>query len=201
MNARDQGLTLLELVVAVALFALVAVMGLQTLTAMMRNRDHLDVRAQTAAETSQAFALLRADLNAAIPMSFRAPDGATPLAAPFSLDPTGNVFAISVSGQPSLSPDGSNGFGRVVWSFDPSAETLTRRSWPVLAPAGAQLESTAMEVLQGVTALSVESYFAQTGWQNGDGAVDGVQSDSLPLAVRLTFATRTLSDLEILVTF
>lgn len=200
MTARDQGLTLLELVVAVALFALVAVMGLQTLTAMMKNRDHLDARAQTASQTSQMFALLRADLNAALPLSFSPPDGTLP-AAPFTVNTSENTFALSVAGQPALSSDASNGFGRVVWRFDPTEQTLTRRSWPLLVPADAHSQSPAVVVLQGITSLNIESYIAQIGWQEGDGSIDGVQSDDLPLAVRITFATRSLKGLEIMVTF
>ena len=40
----DAGLTLIELIVAMALFALVAAMGLQVLNGMLRARDRLVAR-------------------------------------------------------------------------------------------------------------------------------------------------------------
>ena len=51
---RDQGITLIELIVAMALFALVAVMGLQALNGMLRSRDRLSDMADETAGLSTA---------------------------------------------------------------------------------------------------------------------------------------------------
>ena len=57
--SRDRGLTLIELVVAMAVFALVAVMGLQSLSGSLRMRDGLTARAEDSAALAQAIAVLR----------------------------------------------------------------------------------------------------------------------------------------------
>ena len=66
----DTGLSLIELVVAMALFAMVAIMGLQSLTGTMRISERLTQIDSDTAELGNAVALLRNDLTSVVPMLF-----------------------------------------------------------------------------------------------------------------------------------
>ena len=69
-GARDRGLSLIELVAAMAIFALVAVMGAQALGGMIRLRQGIAARSAEAAALDRTASLLRADLAAVVPMLF-----------------------------------------------------------------------------------------------------------------------------------
>ncbi|WP_270725272.1 type II secretion system protein GspJ [Shimia sp. Alg240-R146] len=212
---RDHGLSLLELVVAMALFALVAVMGLQLLTGTLRMRDRLETTATETAELSRALALLRADLSAAVPLLFQPPDAGAPRSALVS---TPDGFHLSTTGQPDLPPIEALGFHRIEWRVTPDG-TLARRLWPVLSPASATAQSPEIPVLTDVTDLSLRSFWTGQGWVSGTAdpapivAATPAQdtdrgpiatnsyTDQLPVAVEVTLQTRahgTLVVLEVL---
>lgn len=161
---RDRGLTLLELVAAMALFALVAVMGLQSLTATLRGSDRLGQVADQTAELSDALALLRGDMASVVPMFFYPPQAA-PLAAVWQSD-TEEVIALSLAGQPSLAPRATD-HHRVEWRHDAEGRQLIRRHWPTLLPAAPGQRTPEMRVLEGVTGLTLRSYWTGTGWVDG----------------------------------
>ncbi|WP_323783830.1 type II secretion system protein GspJ [Thalassovita sp.] len=218
-GAATRGLTLIELVLAMALFALVAVMGAQALTGMIRMRDDLSARSGRAGDLALATGLLRADLSAALPMLFYPPGGAAPQSA---LRFRQGVFAITVGGQPVLrpGPDGilpDHANIRVEYRLEPSNQTLFRRNWAALTPARAEALSPETVVLTGVTGLRLRSYWDETGWIDGvappagvqtgneassDGDVAGpapeVYSDTLPDAVELTLDTENYGSVTLL---
>ena len=208
---RDAGLTLIELVAAMAVFALVAVMGLQSLTGMLRTRDRLtDLDNNTAALTI-TLARLRNDLSATLPLLFYPPDRQAPTSA---LHQSGTVFSLSIGGQPAL--DGTYNRHRAEWRFDPANNTLNRRVWTTLTPANTTAQQPEIEVMQGVTDLRLRSYWPQTGWANGftkpgtasatpnenDGDASGgapeVYSDTLPLAIEVTISTEKYGDVPMI---
>lgn len=219
-DKRDRGISLIELVVAMALFALVAVMGTQALTGMMRMRDGLQGRAEQAAALDRSLSLLRADLKALVPMLFYPPERQPPQSA---LRFRADRLALSVGGQPALTdpPDGAPqplGIKRVEWRLQ--GDVLQRRSWPVLTPALASSRSPAQEVMTGVRALRLRSYWPGLGWVTGASsagpaagsagavALDGdnsvaaleVYSSTLPLAVELTLETYGLGEITLIET-
>lgn len=163
---RDRGLTLIELVVALSIFALVAAMGLQTLTGSMRLRDSLERRDHDAAELGMTLALLRADVSAAVPLVFFAPDGGPQSALDFN--PAGPVLSLSAGGQPDIpGQPGTTGLHRIVWRLDGRDQRLVRQSWPTLYPGEGVQISPEMAVLDGVQALSVRSFWQGAGWVDG----------------------------------
>lgn len=202
----DRGLTMIELVAAMAVFALIAVMGLQALTGSLRMRDALVQRADQSAALEHALTLLRQDLDAVLPMLFFPPGGAPPQSA---LREARAGFALSRGGLPGTA------FGRVDWQLDAGA--LTRRVWPTLAPAGPAQQSPAVPVIEGVTALRWRSHWPATGWVTGLRAPDGtarasnvpgtdsdssfaaaeVYSDTLPDGIELTLVTRDFGEITL----
>ncbi len=204
----DRGLTLLELVIAMALFAMVAIMGVQSLTGMMRLRDGLTARDERTAELARATAFLRADLGAVLPRLFYPPGEAAPQSA-LRLD--GVQLAITTAGQPLLvhPPDALPGSAvqthwpqRVEWRLDRATGTLWRGAWRDLTPASQTARMADAPVLRGVTGLRLRSYWPQIGWTDGTalpgparptGALDTdsasippeTYSSALPLAVEI----------------
>lgn len=213
--SRDQGLTLIELVVAMAIFALVAVMGIQALTGSMRMRDRLAQIDSQTAELGLALDLLRADLGAVVPMLFYPPEGGAPRSALF-LSPDGHSLSLSLAGQPGLRAEASAGLQRAEWRVEDGA--LYRRIWPALYPAPGQAAAPWVQVLDGVKDWSVRSYWAEIGWVGGvesgkpisapdvtgtdqDGALLGVAnsySSALPLAIEVTLTTESFGPITIL---
>jgi general secretion pathway protein J len=201
----NRGMTLIELVVAMAVFALLAIMGVQALTGTLRLRDRLTGIESGTAELSLASTLLRHDLTAMIPMLFF-PPGARPRSS-LDLSADGQMLGLSVGGQLDLPPVLGLGLHRVEWRWDPAQQILSRRAWPVLSPVNASAALPAVPVLTGVTGFGVRSYWFDQGWVSGtDSAVlqsaEAVgldsdrglvvtesYSDSLPLAVEVTIET------------
>jgi general secretion pathway protein J len=204
-----RGLTLIELVVAMAVFALVAVMGLQSLSGSLRLRDVLVTRADAAADLARAVTLLRNDFSAAAPMAFYGPDEA-PARSALRADDDGQGFALSLLGQPGLRDSAGRvdaaSWQRVEWRVVEGR--LLRRAWSTLYPQTETQRSPDMPVLEGVNAMGLRSYWAGRGWIPGltqilledaggqDGERDGdratapeVYSNSLPLAMEVTLET------------
>lgn len=215
LSQQDHGLSLLELVAAMAIFALVAVLGVQALSGMIRMREDLIQRSKRAAELDRTVSLLRADLSAVVPMLFYPPERAPPQSA---VRFRNGVLALSVSGQSRLTDHGSAGLHRIEWQLQ--NERLSRRIWPALTPARATAQNPAMPVLEGVTGLRLRSYWETQGWVDGvapttlqptpdtghasDGDHSGpapeIYSSTVPLALELILETRNFGRLSLVET-
>lgn len=200
--SSDTGLTLIELVAAMAIFALVAVMGAQGLVGMIHMRDGLEARSARVAKLELATSLIRADLNAAIPLLFFPPARAAPQSSAYLTD-TG--FALSIGGQKRLDLSMPPAQHRAEYRLDSASGTLFRRVWTALTPAQPAARGPEIAILTGVTDLSLRSYWGAEGWRNGlsstiplpdapsfggdsDGgnAASEVYSSTLPDAIELT---------------
>lgn len=208
-----RGLTLIELVVAMAIFALVAVMGLQTLDGTIRTRDALSLRDDRDRALAVTLALLRADLGHAAPLLFYAPDG--PPQSALHQDPAQGRIGLSraVAPEPGQAP-----FQRAEWEFDRAGGTLSRSFWPVVDPARASQRSPERVLLSGVSGLRLRSYWTGYGWVEGSGAAlldasdppDNADDDAafavlanrysnqLPAAIELTLTLDGLGEIRIL---
>ncbi len=208
-----RGLSLIELVVAMALFALVAVMGTQTLTGTIRTRDALTERDTRDRDLAVALALIRSDLDRLAPMLFYAPDG-PPQSALYHLAAEGRVnLSVSVlPNDPSAEP-----FQRAEWRFDRATGHLLRRAWPATSPARAGQVGAERLLLSGVQALRLRSFWEGLGWVEGTGidlrppnaAPDASDSDAafallanqysdqLPLAVEITLTVDGLGEIRV----
>lgn len=228
-NAPDRGLSLIELVVAMAIFALVAVMGTQALTGMLRMRETLAARSEQSAALAQGVALLRADLSALVPMLFYPPERARPQSAiRLTGAPGARRLALSRGGArrprdiAAIAPLGTGaglGLQRIEWQLRNGS--LSRRVWPALMPARADALGPALPVLEGVRDLRLRSYWAGAGWIPGphpaglgtgqasggpgvdeDRAAAALEaySDALPLAVELVIETEEFGEITLVET-
>lgn len=207
----ELGLTLIELVVAMSVFALIAVMGLQSLSGSLRLRDRLTNIADQAEALGQGVSLLRHDMQGAVPMLFYPAGRASPQSAM-------QVFAQQPGFSLSVSTEAESGapLGRVEWRLDTDTNALIRRHWPSLYPASSSQVSPEVTVWQNVTGLRFRSYWNGAGWvdglaipsalgfsqviQDADGGLVAVErySDALPLGIEITVVTRDHGDIQLL---
>lgn len=214
----DAGLSLIELVIAMAVFALVAVMGVQSLTGTLRISERLtEIDAETA-ELGNAIALLRNDLAAVVPMLFYPPQS-TPLLA-VSQSEDGQSFGLSLAGQGTLGPSHTDRH-RVEWKLDAATGVLSRHHWPTLVPAQTDQQSDAMPVLGDVRGFALRSFWSDVGWiagvtppfavqlaltetptdqDGGTGPPAPVYYSTLPLALELIVQTGRHGDLRLVQT-
>jgi general secretion pathway protein J len=78
MRARDGGFTLLEILIALAIVATLAVLGYRALAAMTQSESRLAAEAERWRALDQFFARLEGDLREAIPRSARLGDSREP---------------------------------------------------------------------------------------------------------------------------
>lgn len=208
----DRGLSLIELVVAMALFALVAVMGMQTLNGTIRSRDVLTARDDRDQDLGLTLALLRSDLDRVAPLLFFPPD--SPPQSALHQVAGQDQFALSIA-----APTGADApFQRAEWRLDREAGVLSRRYWPVTTPARDSQRTPEREFLAGVQALRLRSYWTGYGWVEGTGAdlfanapppsaADGdaafallanTYSDTLPAAIEITLVLDGLGDIRMI---
>lgn len=216
VQRRDRGLSLIELVVAMAVFALVAIMGLQSLAGMLHMRDRLTEMDDETAALSRGLALMRNDLSAVVPMLFYPPDRAAPQSALGGGD--GTFFALSIGGQPELS--GRAARHRAEWRIDPQTGMLARRVWTTLTPAEGSALRAEVPLLEGVSGLQLRSYWQGQGWVDGltgplglrggqapvadedsTGGAPEVYSDTLPEAIEVTLVRPAAGDLILMESF
>ncbi|MAQ85284.1 MAG: hypothetical protein CMH12_18835 [Maritimibacter sp.] len=195
MSGRDRGLTLLELVVVMAIFAVIALIGAQVIAQAVRSDARMAETSAASADLAYGLALLRNDLGAAIALPFY-PPGNLPLPA-FDAPARQSRFALSLGGQPGF--DGASpGQARVTWALNPATGVVTRQHWPALIPGDIRLESPQVTVFEDVTSLTVEGYDAADGWTVGYPKPDA-DTDTLPDAIRVTLDHRTLGTIATVV--
>lgn len=187
----DAGFTLLELVAVLAIFAIIATMGVQALQGALRTERTLAERGAATVELEAALGQLRHDLEHAAPLAFVTPGGT--VRAALEVGARGEGFALSLVGLTQF--DGQPGHGRVEWQLDPAQGALTRRMWPVLAPAEAEQVGPARTVLGGVEDLRVFTYAPETGWSSGWEASGDEDPTSLPAALRIEIRSRGWGEL------
>ena len=193
-HRTDTGLSLLELTAALAIFALVAVMGLQALGMSMRLQRGLEARDAQTWELGRALALLRHDLDAAAPLGFAEPDGGIIPALRFA--PRQRSFALSLSGQSVLPGTQETGFGRAEWRLDAFTGILYRRYWPTLSPFSDKSAGPEVKVLSDVQDLTIRA-LTDEGWQDSYGTGDAAPGSALPRAVEVLIVTAGHGDLRI----
>lgn len=201
-RAQDRGLTLLELVAVLSIFAMVAVMGLQALGGMMRARDRITDADEKAAALSRGLVLLRNDLKSVAALAFWPPESIE--AEPAFLDQSADEgrLVFSTSGQPVLPDDQAAGQARVIWRYDREDERLIRQVWPVLRPASEAALAPETVIFDNIASFRVSAYAGlEEGWVAGWGVPGPLPRPDLPDAVDIRFDSDVYGPLRVMVRF
>lgn len=156
------GLTLIELLVAVAIFSILAAMAYGGLVNVLDTRRGVDVESQRLATLQRAFLRIGRDLEQAAPRAIRDAYGDQQPALHNrvdSYDGMQTVIELSVAGRRALPGEARGSLQRISYALRDGA--LLRLSWPVLhrAQDTAAHEST---LLDGVEELELR-YLTQEG--------------------------------------
>lgn len=153
-----RGFTLLELMVALAIFAVVAALAYGGLSQVLAGGQRAEQRLDELAALQRALTLLERDLLQAAPRGIRDEYGDPQ--PPFKGD--GTVMELTRAGAPNSTGRPLSTLRRIAWRVD--GERLLRLTWSVLdrAPDSAPLEA---EVLTGVTRWQLRYRGDDGEWQ------------------------------------
>lgn len=158
-TSNDAGFTLIEMVVVLALFATVALIGVQALRMSLRFQEQLTTHAETADTLASALALLRSDLEA----SFSFEDGPVPGTVVLTLARADNPDAL-----------GQRSVNTVFWRHDRVEQILSREQRAVDATG----RTHSVPILRDVTTFDVRLLTSQ-GWQS-IGRANDLEADAEP---------------------
>ena len=196
----QRGFTLLELLLAMAIFALVAALAYSGLDSVLQSRQQIEQRMVALRELQWALLTLQRDLAQAATRSVR--DNYGELERPLQGSERARagipeLLTLTVAGQPDALPQMAprSALQRVSYRLN-SEQVLERYSWPVLDRAGDALPYRT-PLLNGVAAVSLRYFDAQQGWQPSwpPPALGGVTSATTPplpqaIAIELELTNR-----------
>ncbi len=181
---RARGFTLVELLVAVAVLAVVAALAWGGLASVARTRALIEAEQLRLAALTRAFGRFEADLRAAIARPVR--DGAGAEGPALRGEPA--LLEVTRGLPPSLIETGGADLARVAWSLQ--SGSLQRAAWMVLdRPAGIAPPSEAL--VPGTSRIEFRYLDAQGRWQSR-----WADSVRLPLAVELRLGIEDLGELR-----
>lgn len=169
----EGGFTLVEMLVALAIFALLSAAGVAILRTSISTQSAIDMRLVQIGGMGRLHALLSSDLAQAADRPTRAPSGQRPA---FSGDAQGMEFVRS--GWSNLDGAGRADLQRVRWRY--SGQAVTRSGMPSLD--GGDDGSVATPFYRALTAASFRYRSADGGWRTSFGSTP---EEALPTAVEL----------------
>jgi len=185
MNRRCGGFTLLELLVAVALFAVVSTIAYGGLNALIRQYEQSDAQVARTASMQRAMALLASDLVQMQPRSVREEfhGERTPalVAGPRYL----HALEFTRGGWSNPASHRRATLQRVAWRLQD--DRLERLHWQVLDRAPLT-EPVVTPLLQGVTRLDIRFLDLQGDWQDSWPSIRQFEPDpdGLPAAIEVS---------------
>ncbi len=191
----ERGFTLLELLIAVAIFALLALATYRMLSSVMQADTATREHEQQLRELVRAMAAFERDVLQATPRPVRDPFGEK---RPALLGADGDATALEFTRTGWRNPMGAprSRLQRVRWEL--SGELLQRRYWNVLDQAQ-DSQPQVQAVLDGVTRLTLRYMDRQGQWQPSWPPTDGNESEryeQLPKAVELELEHRRYGKLR-----
>ena len=178
---RAGGFTLIEILIALSILALIAVLGYRATSALAQSEARLSAEAARWRTLDGMFARLEADMRAAQPRTARAGNSVEP-AWVGATDASGNAtLRFSRAGTESTGEPGAAG-QRIAYRLESGAVEVAY--WPHLDQP-ASVAPTAYALADGVAALRISYLDSQGGWQERWPVLG---EPALPRAVRVVLA-------------
>ena len=204
MTRREAGFSLIEVLVAVAVFAAVSAISVGLLAGALRSKEQGEAALERLASVQRAGALLREDIGQWVPRSARTEDGRT--------DP--RLFAADIDGTRQVRRAGdsreilvltrtgwANPGGvqprstllRVAWILEDGALYREVRAYPDAAPG---LEPRRRRIIDGLSDVRLDLLAGGTWRRRARLIADGEAAPSPPDALRLRYELDGLGALE-----
>lgn len=195
-RSRSRGFTLLELVVAMGIFALLALMAYGGLDSVLSGRRAIEQRLERTAQLQKAYIRMRADFQQISPRAVRDEFGDTQPAFVLSVSNQSLEFTRGGWRNPRFQPRPS--LERVAYRlYD---KKLLRSSWRTLDRVQGA-EPAELVVLDGVDEISWRFLDGNLDWQSAwppPNQRGEKQSPAPPRALELTLQTKDWSELKLL---
>ena len=184
MNRSCRGLTLVELLVATAVFAVIGVMAYSALFSVLEARDTADRQADRLAAVQYAVSQLTDDLRQVVdrPVRAQVPVQGAPLRTPN--DGVG-VLVLTRGGRPNPAAQARSSLARVHWGLDPAGRLLRAVQTRADLLPGEPPRDRVM--LDDVEAVELRFLDRARRWHPRWPSLDpGAGADTLPWAVEVT---------------
>lgn len=180
----NRGLTLIELLVAVAVFTIIAAAAYSGLIAVLETREHTDRRADRLAAVQRAVGTLGEDLQQSLPRSVRTDLRGQGHALTDGPDPRDVVY-VTRGGWPNPADLDRSTMLRVHWQLEEDGRLV--RTWQTRPDAVTGTSTTRRVQLTDVDRVETRFLDADGQWQERWPVDLGAQrSDELPQAVEVT---------------
>ncbi len=186
MMRRQSGFTLLELIIAIGIFATMSAMAYAGLNSVMNTRAHADIQADRLAQLQKAFLIIGRDIEQAIDRPVRDNYG-DELRAISGGGYGSSILELSRSGRANPMALPRSHLQRV--GYEVQEDQLLRKVWPVLDQA---VDTVAYEgvMLTGIKAVDLRFMDAnkqwQTQWPDPNLSGTGQSLPAMPRAVEVS---------------
>ncbi|MEO0385959.1 MAG: type II secretion system minor pseudopilin GspJ [Pseudomonadota bacterium] len=182
-----RGLSLIEVLAAMAIFGILATMTNQALLTALKIEPRLEDRRSALAMLQRAVTQIARDLENAVPIAPAEAGSALRLGE----DGQEIVFARGGVANPAGLP--RSGYQRVAYLWDGDAAALDRRVWTHLTATPRAAPRTD-RILSGVTALTFRAYSAETGWR--DSWPPAETPEAWPTGLDIVLTTETWGEIR-----
>jgi general secretion pathway protein J len=187
-----RGFTLIEVMVAISIFAVLSLGAYQMLQTIIDSHDRVRQSSENVLQLNLALTIVKRDFNQFAPRPVRDRYG-EPLA---SLVFEGDEFSVEFTRRGWNNPAGRlrSRLQRVAYSVDYDEKTLTRHFWEVLDRAE-DSEPISKVILHNVTDFRATGFAGSEGDLEDDFDLDDV-GDGVPVAVEVVISTEASGDIR-----
>lgn len=192
MSQRQSGFTLLELLMAVGIFALVSAMAYGGLNSVLKTTEHTNASSEQLQALQTGVSLIDQDFRQIIDRSIRNSYGEEDkaLVAVEGGDP---LIQFTRTGWRNPTHQPRSTLQRVAYRLDES--TLVREYWFTLDQA-ANVESVRLDLLENIEEVRFTFYQGDNEHQSWPPISAGDEDAGLPDAIRITLVTETWGEIE-----